>query len=195
MDGKDAIISRIIADANTKATAIITASNTAKEESISQAQNWAVEYTATQKQILSDECADIIARRKTLANLDVRKIKLKAKRDIITNVVNNITTKLCNLNKEQYLSLVYGLLEKNAESGDIVILSNNSPITAKDLQNLQIVKQLNLEISNDLGNFVGGVKLSNDVCDKDLSFATLIESDIDNIEKEIVKELFNSENV
>ncbi|MFR6055867.1 MAG: hypothetical protein ACLUHK_04655, partial [Eubacteriales bacterium] len=86
MDGKEAIIERIIGDAEKKADALLREAENGAKESAREAEEWIGEYLSAQRKLLKEECENVVSRRKTVAELDCRKVLLNAKQEVISEV-------------------------------------------------------------------------------------------------------------
>lgn len=192
MDKQKAIIDKIIEDAETKAAEIISIANAEAEKSIADGNSWAESYKSEQNAILNAANEDKVLRRKTVAELDVKKIVLKAKQDAIESVFDSAYNKLCSLNKAEYLSFVKKLLEKYAEENDTVILSSDNIISEKDISDLKVVSDKHLAVSAEKGDFIGGVMLVGKICDKDLTFKSIVNESKSEFVSEVSKELFGN---
>lgn len=192
MDKQKAIIDKIIEDAETKAAGIISVANAEAEKSIADGNSWAESYKSEQNAILNAANEDKVLRRKTVAELDVKKIVLKAKQDAIESVFDSAYNKLCSLSKAEYLSFVKKLLEKYAEENDNVILSSDNIISEKDLSDLKVASDKHLTVSDVKGDFIGGVMLVGKICDKDLTFKSIVNESKSEFVSEVSKELFGN---
>lgn len=192
MDKQKAIIDKIIEDAETRAAEIISVANAEAEKSIADGNSWAERYKSEQNAILNAANEDKVLRRKTVAELDVKKIVLKAKQDAIESVFDSAYKKLCLLNKAEYLSFVKKLLEKYAEEKDTVILSSDNIISEKDLSDLKVVSDKHLAVAAEKGDFIGGVMLVGKICDKDLTFKSIVNESKSEFVSEVSKELFGN---
>ena len=83
MNGKDAIIKKISDDASDKCAETEKNAKARVEVLINEAEEWADEYTAAQEEILRKNASDIIKRRLTVSELEVKKILLNAKQSVI----------------------------------------------------------------------------------------------------------------
>ncbi len=193
MDGKESIIARIISDANNRAELINKTAENKRNENIKEATDWANEYKNAQTEILNADCENLISRRITLANLDVKKEILSSKRKVLTATADKVLTNLLNLDKTEYLKLLNSLMSKYAEKGDVVQLPENSPVTKDDILLLDVVKTLGLKVDDAKGDFIGGVRLIGEICDKDLSFKSYVDFAIEKYQAEMCKELFKTE--
>lgn len=190
MEGKEAIINRIIKDAENKADEILQTANAYSQEKKARAEEWSVNYANEQAQALTKDVKDLLDRRKIVANLEAKKITLAAKRKYMTSVNERALEKLCSLDKDTYIKFVEKLLGENAEYGDEIILSSDGVINSSDIKSLEIFAQKNLSINNKYGDFKGGIKLVGAKCDKDLSFNTLIQNVSEGLAAEIAEILF-----
>ncbi len=190
MDGKEGIINRIISDAEKKATGIIDNANNLVSQKKADAEEWAEKYSNTQNQLIKKEVEETIERRSIVADLDVRKLILEKKQHVLDEVFSKAYEKLCNVSKEKYFALVEKLISLYADKGDTIILSKDEVLNAADLEKIVAVKEKSLKIASFRGDFVGGVILKGEFCDKDLTFKSLI---LDNKEKssyKVAKQLF-----
>lgn len=192
MDKQKAIIDKIIEDAETKAAEIISIANAEAEKSIADGNSWAERYKSEQNAILNAANEDKVLRRKTVAELDVKKIVLKAKQDAIESVFDSAYKKLCSLNKAEYLSFVVKLIEKYAEEKDTVVLSSDGVISETGLTSFEVVKDKKLTVSDVKGEFIGGVMLVGKICDKDLTFKSIVNESKSEFVSEVSKELFGN---
>lgn len=193
MEGKEAIINRIIGDAEKKANEIIEAAEKYSDERRKEAEIWAEEYSKAQNAALERELKDVVERRAVVAALDARKNALKSKRDVIEKVRSLAFVKLCALKKNEYLAFVERLINENADDGDLVILSSDGKLCSEDVKALPVFKQKSLKVGKEKGDFIGGVKLQGKICDKDLSFETVVAEKTIELTGEIAAELFKEE--
>lgn len=190
MEGKEAIIERIISDATIKAQTLIDDANKEASLRISSAEEWADNYKRAQEEILARDVKDIAFRRATVAELDVRKLLLQAKQQVIAEVLDNVYKKLCALDKKSYLSYVEKLISENADNGDEILFGKDNVLSEKDILDLKVVSAKNLTVSKEQGDFIGGIVLIGKICDKDLSFKTLVDNKKDEYTARIAEKLF-----
>ena len=190
MEGTKAIINRIIEDANKKAKVILAEATNDANEKISEANAWADEYKNAQTKAINKEAEDIVTRRMTVAELDVRKISIGKKQELVSKVFDSVLEKLINCDKKTYLSLVEKLLNENAEEEDGVVLSNDGVLSETDVIKLDVFNKKKLSVIKERGDFKGGVMLVGKVCDKNLSFEGLISEKKDYYVSQIAETLF-----
>ena len=191
MNGKEAIIEKILSDAREKAKEITDRSCYEKAMSEKSTKEWVDKYVSAKRAELKKDCKDLIERRKTLAELDRRKIILQAKQDLIGDVIEKIYAKLCALKKQDYLNFVLALICRYAEDGDKIILSSDNVLSQKDLEGALAIKEKGLTIAKEKGAFKGGVYLEGKVSDKDLTFKAVLEEEKEGLSATITAELFS----
>lgn len=190
MDGKEAIIAKIISDAEKKAREITHAAETYAVSIKEQAEEWAKNYSFEQEKSLLAETSEIVARRKIVAELDVKKVLLKTKQDIIERIYARAEEKLRKTDKKTYLALVLAKIEEYADDGDEIMLSTDGVLNEKDLSESGVFKRKKLSVSKSLGKFLGGVMLIGKTCDKNLTFHEIILAEKEKNAQKIAKKLF-----
>lgn len=190
MDGKEAIIAKILESAEKKAQENLHAAENYAVSVKEQATEWAKSYSDEQEKALKKETADIVARRKIVAGLDVRKVLLKAKQDVINNIFARAEEKLCKVNKKTYLNIVLTKIQEFADNGDQVMLSCDGVLSEKDITESAVFKEKKLTVCKKQGKFYGGVMLIGKFCDKDLSFHEIISAEKAKIAPVLAKEIF-----
>ena len=191
MNGKEAIIEKILSDAREKAKEIT--DHVAYDDAMSETatQDWIKKYLEKERAVLKKDCSDLIERRVTLAELDKRKLLLQTKQTAIDDVISSAHKKLCALKKADYLNFVLSLIEKYAEDGDQIVLSSDKVLCASDLTGASVVKSKNLTVAEKPGAFLGGVLLVGKISDKDLTFASVLEEERERLTEKITAELFD----
>ena len=190
MDGKEAIIAKIISDAEDRAREKTHAAEVYAVSTRENAEKWARTFSAEQEKLLDKDVNDMVARRKIVAELDVRKNILKAKQTILNEIFVSAEKKLCSADKKSYLKFVLKNIAESADDGDEVVLSCDGVLTEKDLTESAIFKARNLKIAKIRGNFVGGVMLIGKTCDKNLTFHEIVLSEKAEKASYLAKQLF-----
>ena len=190
MEGKEAIIAKIISDAEKIAEENVRA---AEEDALyvkKMAESWAKEYSSAQEKSLKIETDDVIARKKIVAELDVKKALLKTKQDILDEIYLKAEQQLCKLGKKPYLSLVLSKIEEFADVGDEVVLSCDGVISEKDIADSEVAKSKKLSVAKKQGKFCGGVMLVGKICDKNLTFHEIVLAEKEKTAPLIAKQIF-----
>ena len=190
MEGKEAIINKIFLEANEKADALVKDAEDYALELKENAEIWSDKFSKEQNAAIKKDADEIVKRRKIVADLEVRKIILKAKQDAIGEVFDLVYKKLCGLSKSDYLEFVRKAIEDSCEDGDVIILSDDGVLSPDDFKGFDFYAAKKLSVQKERGNFVGGVKLVGKFCDKDLTFKGIIESKKDDLAFGIAQKLF-----
>lgn len=192
MDGKEAIINKIISDANAEAQAILTAAEEAAATQVEAAEEAAKKNHATLIAAAEKNAGELIARRITVADLDVKKLYLNAKKDVIDKVFARAYDKLLALPEKDYKALVAGMIEAYADDGDEVTVSKKDKgvITAAFIADVAKKKGVKLSLSGTYGDFTGGVILSGNGVDKNLTLEVELKLLREELETEVAATLF-----
>ncbi|MDD7457639.1 MAG: V-type ATP synthase subunit E [Clostridia bacterium] len=195
MAGTDAIINKILADAEEKASQIKTQSKIDCDEVIASAESEAkkmMDEVLQNKQSVIDET---VKRQKAVAELDAKKIVLKAKKDAIDEAFRLAKEKLNSLSSEKYFEVVSNMISTYAEDGDVVTVSakDKKLITKAKLDKIATAKKIKLTLNKEYGDFEGGVILSGNGMDKNLTFDVELKTLRDEMETEIADMIFNKE--
>ena len=184
----DKITKKILEEASAMASSIL-------EDAESQSklmQNKADDFVLTQKKEVETKIENfktsVEEKYNTLLKIEGNKILLKSKQDILNRVKETALNNLVNLSKQESLKFLTSLIKKYASKGETLYFSFKN-INQQDILDLPCVKELNLNVKK--ANFdETGIILSNENCDKNLLFNTLIETAFEEKEDEINKILF-----
>lgn len=195
MAGTDAIINKILADAEEKASQIKTQSKIDCDEVIANAKSEAkkmMDEVLQNKQSVIDET---VKRQKAVAELDAKKIVLKSKKDAIDEAFRLAKEQLNSLSSEKYFEVVSNMISTYAEDGDVVTVSakDKKLITKAKLDKIASAKKIKLTLNKEYGDFEGGVILSGNGMDKNLTFDVELKTLRDEMETEIADMIFNKE--
>ena len=113
MEGKKAIVDRILSDAEEQAKSILKDAQIRKQAEQDAARQEAAEYLEKSRRALKSEAENQISRRETVAALDCRKLLLQAKREVLESVIQAAQKKACKMPKEKYLKVLEKLLKDN----------------------------------------------------------------------------------
>ena len=183
------IVEKILSDAQMEADGILSNAQKKGQDLISKAQVVALEKKLTTKTTAEEYAKSTMEKRLADARLESSKILLREKRKAVEVIYELALQRLLALEKEDCLALYTALLEKYAEEGDEVVLSDKFLYVA-ELSTLPVVSKRNLKISETKLNINGGMKLLGKLADKDLSFTALLTADKDNNQAELARKLF-----
>ena len=184
-----ALIDRILADAQATAERNVSDAVKYRDESIAAAEERAAAYVEGCRAASEETAAEMVGRMATLARIEANKTLLAAKQNLVEEVYIRAQKMLEGLDKKEYLELIAALVEKFAEAGDTVVLSKNCPLSVGEVEAVSKVKKLSLKVVK-TGDFSGGLILSGDKADKDLTFAALVNGVRERTETGIAQKLF-----
>ena len=187
LNGKDLIIKKIRLDAEIKANSTLEEGNNRAKEIIDDAIHNADIYKERFLQESFKERDEIVKRRITVANLEAKKLILQAKKEIIDKAFENAKKALIE-DKKAYKEIITSML-KYAEDGDkITICENDSKLITN-----KFVKETtgkDVTINKEYGNFVGGIIITGENSDKNLTLDVELKAVREQIETEIAEMLF-----
>ena len=188
---KEAIVEKIISDGQKKADAILKEARDKADEILAEAAGECKTYYDQSVYDTNKLVDDILARGKTVAELDARKLQLGAKAKILDAVFSGALEKLRSLDKKAYKGLLLSMLG-NAEDGDEVIISAREKdiLKAEDVKAYAAKRGIKLSLAKELGDFDGGLMLRGKGIDKNFTFEVEVALLRDEIEMDIAKELF-----
>lgn len=189
---KEAIIDKIIGDAQAKADSFIADAKEKADEILSLSAEQCKAYLATSQTETYRMCEDVEARAKTVADLDARKLQLGAKSQILNRVFERALEKLKDLDGDRAKELLFAMLDKVAEDGDVVTVceSEKDLLTKDEISAFAEQKGITLTLADEYGNFDGGLILTGKGVDKNLTYNVEIDALRDEVETEIAKEIF-----
>lgn len=188
---KEAIIDKILSDANLKGDAIIGEANEKADEIISLAAKQCKDYLYKSKTEIDRLTLEIDERSRSVAELDARKLLLAAKTQVLDSVYAKTLEKLRNLDKEQYSALIFAMLE-NANDGDVVTVSEREKdiVTKESLADFAKKKGISLTLADKFGDFDGGVVISENGVDNNFTLEVEVALLREQTETKIAKEIF-----
>lgn len=188
---KEAIIDKILSDANLKGDAIIGEANEKADEIISLAAKQCKDYLYKSKTEIDRLTLEIDERSRSVAELDARKLLLAAKTQVLDSVYAKTLEKLRNLDKEQYSALIFAMLE-NAKDGDVVTVSEREKdiVTKESLADFVKKKGISLTLADKFGDFDGGVVISENGVDNNFTLEVEVALLREQTETKIAKEIF-----
>lgn len=188
---KEAIIERILSDADAQARAAIEEAENKAAEILAVAEKQCDSYRRKVAADIARAVEDVAARVEVVAGLDAGKLMLAAKADILDRVYAMALEKARALDKKTYRKVVEGMLQC-AENGDKVIVSERERgIVTKDMvAEVAKSKNIKLTLSSEKGTFDGGIILTSDGVDKNLTLETEFALLRTETEAETAKKLF-----
>jgi V/A-type H+-transporting ATPase subunit E len=140
------------------------------------------------------EQPEILRRREIVANLDVARIQLGAKQDLIDKAYEETLRRLTSLPEDKYLGFVHHLMAEAVITGEEVVYvgKNETKITATWLDHFNSAQNTRLSLAPERLPIAGGFVLRNGRVDTNCSWEMLIRWVRDDLEAEVVKRLLPS---
>ncbi len=190
MKGKEEILKKIIKDAQKIATSTLDEGVLKAQELINIAENDAKIYRTRHRQESQKEREDILRRKITVANLEAKKIMLSAKQQILGKVFEESITAIRD-DLTAYKAMLKGMIQQ-ADNGDTLTISklDKDIVTESFVNSALKSKGIKVTLNKKLGDFKGGIVLSNEVSNKNFTLETELALLRNDIEPEIAQMLF-----
>ncbi len=186
---KEAIIDKILSDAESEKQIAV---GTAEESAAKSKAAVTAEVEAFFKRETAKAAAmapELLRRRLSVAELENKKLALAAKQQVLKAVFDRATDSILALPKDEYLGLIRNMLLNAAEDGDEVTVGSEGLISKTFVQETAAAKGIKL-IYKGVGDFKGGVILSGNGCDKNMSLAVELSALREELEPLIAEMLF-----
>lgn len=187
MSGKEAIIEKILSDARAIVNSTLEEANIFSAEEISVAQNDVKLYREKNMAESYEERDEIIRRKITVANLEVKKLMLQAKQELLS-VAFADTIAAVKADTSSYEKLVQRMITM-ANDGDVVTFSHLDK-KLFDEKWLKLHTDKAVKINKNYGEFCGGVILEGSESDKNMTLEVELDNVRNNHEPEIAGILF-----
>lgn len=194
MDGQQKIIDKILSDAKHDAGEMLSEALKKAEALVAAKQAEAdAEYDLSVEEARKAG-EEVVRRRLTVADLEVKKLLLSAKKQAVDEVFEESLKKLLALPKEEYTALVGSMIASAADDGDVVVISENDKnvLTKAVFDKISAKIGKKLTLSDTFGNFKGGVMLLGKGVDKNLTFESELALLRDEVEPEVAKIMFSN---
>lgn len=190
----ESIVEKIRSDGRAEAEKLLAAGRKRADE-IESGANANAENLRRETEADVQKRAERIAERyAAAARLDVKKIRLAARKRAVEFVYAQAKKRLRELSEEETLRLFNRLLCAYAEEGDKVIFADNFAYE-KSVKLLPVFAQKKLSVLSAAQKSVsidGGMYLSGKAADKDLSFDALLKADMEEHESGVVSAIFGN---
>ena len=192
MSKEEAIVSKILRDADEKAEAILKDAHDKAGEMIAKANADGRDRRREAETQASLKIPELKRRSASVAELEVKKLALAARQEILGETFDKTLDKLCALPDNEYLSLIESMIKAVASDGDVVVISSRDEkrITAAFIAKIAKEKGISLKLSSSFGDFKGGVVLESAGCDKNMSFEVELASLRETLEPKVSAKLF-----
>ncbi|HRU84857.1 MAG: V-type ATP synthase subunit E [Christensenellales bacterium] len=195
MNGKEAIIEKILSDAEAAASAVLAEAKEKSDAIINGAREENEAYTAAEAQKSEKAAVETLKRSRVVAALDGQKILLKAKSYVLDKAFDAAFRRIRELKPEAYLKLVSGMLGY-AEDGDTVTIAKEDKalITESFIADHSKRSGKKLTLSKHFGDFKCGIMLTSGGVDKNLTLESEIKALRAELEGEAAAILFGDLN-
>lgn len=193
MNNKEAIIQKIIDDAEKVAQSNIDEAEKTAAQILDRAKREVEKYKNDNLTKADDLYADALERSKVVSNLDCKKLLLNAKKATIDKAFQEAVDDIMK-DKKGYLSLIEKMISSCAEDGDKVVICKDDEkvITKKFVSDLAEKTGKKISLSKDFGDFKGGVILEGKNYDKNLTLELELSAIRQDTEKKISEILFGN---
>ncbi len=185
---------KIEADAGAEARKILDCAKEQAAQIAAEADREIKEIRSSYEERFKAEEPEILRRREIVANLDVKKISLGARQQLIDEVYRGALEKLSSLPSEKYLSFMEKMLNGSVKEGDELVVTvgkDERYITQDWLKGYNERHRTNLSLSDVKAPISGGFVLSRDNVSENASFEMLVRWLRDDLEADVVKRLFS----
>ena len=189
---EQAIVERIISDAEQEAQAIIKEAEERANKTVAEANARAERNRQGTEAEVKAKAESIFDGKAAAARLDGAKILLGEKRAVIDEVYARALDKLLNLSEKDTLFLCKRLLDEHAEEGDELVFADNFRY-AQAVSALPVVKEKKLKVSSKHAKLDGGFMLRGKNSDKSLSYGAILALDREEKQSEIASVIFNKD--
>ncbi|MDD3831230.1 MAG: V-type ATP synthase subunit E [Clostridia bacterium] len=187
MSGTQALVQRILQDAEATCKQILSKSQQEADEIVKQARQQIADQQAVIELQALEEGKETDRRRMSVANLDARKSQLYIKQQLVDKAY--LEAKRILLDDDvRYLAFISSMLMNNADNGEVVSICRRdaSRITQQFLDGLG----KNLKLADTYVNIDGGVIISMSAYEKNLSIDLLLRQSREKSESKVVQILF-----
>lgn len=188
MNGKEAIIEKIISDAKSKSNEMLSLANAKAKDISNEAQSQSDQRFELTKKTLAEQNSENLRRRMLVAQLDGKKLSLKMRQELLSDAFFQAREQVKALPKEKYLALISRLIKQYAEQDENVVICKND--AEKIDQKFLDTFMLNLKLSEKFGDFDGGIVLCKRGYDKNLTLDVLMKELREQKEDEVANCLF-----
>ena len=137
------------------------------------------------------ERPEIFRRREIVAKLDINKMQLQAKRNLIADVYKTALDSLCSLSKEDYLAFCEKLLaETGAKEGEIQLSADEKYIDKAWIDAYNKKADASLTLSEEKADISGGFILEQNKIISNCSWDMLLQVAQEQKETDVIKRLF-----
>ena len=189
---KSEIIDKILSDAQEKAEAILNDAHDKASKMVADANAESRDKKRVAETEASMKSPEMKRRSVSVAELEVKKLALAARQEILTSAFDKALDKLCALPDPEYLAMIGAMIRSSASDGDVVVISSSDAkrITPAFIKEIAKEMGIQLKLSDKFGDFKGGVILESVGCDKNMSFEVEMSTLRETLEPKVSSKLF-----
>lgn len=185
---------KIETDARKEAEGILEKARTEAHQILADADSTKEQIAREYRERLDKDHPEILRRREIVAQLDVKKLRLEARRTLIEEAFQSACQYLGKLPKEQYASFAETLLKNAVSSGkeSVLVGPNESVINQAWLDSFNEREGTKLTLSREKAKTDAGFVVRNGRVDINCSFKMLVDWLREELETDVVSRLFSS---
>lgn len=173
MEGLDAIIRRIMADAREEASALARESDNTRNELLQENQKTCGQIMSAARDAGAAQAAAIASRAGSMAGLDRRKAILTARQELIEQVLELAMARLCRMPEAEKVALYRQLIRRaRIAEGTLILCAADQPIGRQLLEE----PGFRLTLSDQPGHFAGGLVIRSGLIEENLTFETMFKN-------------------
>ena len=193
MNGKENIINKILTDSDARCGEILSAAETQAKAMIFDAQSAVERDRAALKVRIDAQTAERKRNRMSNAELDAKKYSLQVKQQLISRCYELAYDKLTKMSDADRLDLIGSLIEKYAETGETVYVTQADAKGVTQVWLNGFDKQLKL--GKKYLKADGGIVLEGDGYEKDLTLRSVIRFTREQTESRVADVILGEHNV
>lgn len=196
MTGLDKIVEQILQEAKTSADKILSDANAQSDAILTQARKDADKINKASEEKISDFKTSGQSRAKSSSDLKKRQAILKAKQEIINNIIDKAYNKLLELPDDKYFEMIEKCLEKSvqARAGEIYFSAKDAERLPGDMvgriDKIAAAKGGSLVISKETKNIDSGFVLVYGGIEENCSFKAIFNADREKLADKVNTFLF-----
>lgn len=196
MNNQQAVIEKILSDANAAAEENIAAARVKADEIVSQARQAAQENARLHADDAKNAADELIRRRRSVDALESRKAELAAKKAVLDELFDEVVTTLRRDRAQLYRDNLARSIERAAEDGDQVVAcaADAKIVTKKFVAEIAERCGKQIALSAQVGDFAGGVMLCGKNYDKNLTLDRQLQAVRERYEAQFSQMLFGDAN-
>ncbi|HPA58748.1 MAG TPA: V-type ATP synthase subunit E [Synergistales bacterium] len=187
------IKAKIEADAKAEAEEIIGKFKEQADEILAAARLESEKIQKRLEEKIRSEETEVRRRKKIVADLEVRKLDLGARRELIEMTFNKVLHVLSQTSDSRYLAFMEGLMAEGAANGDeeVLLAKNEKRVTKKWIEEFNEKYKKGLSLSDEMVPGSGGFALRRNDISVNCTLEVLLRWVREDMEAEVVSRLFS----